>query len=698
MLRALFLRELRRSWLAHAGLFAAIFGTATLLEYALKYGGPQNPGEQSLLSGWLLIGVAFSGLITGERCFSKAFKENRYPFLITLPSLRGRILFAYLGGRLAGATAALPVLLLRWLAAPSSAAIEIWPFLILALAVYLVYFLGGAALALTLRTEIQVYLLGFPLLTALLFFLAYSASYGFGLLGFLSIPRSYLLEVSIGSLMLTLMWAAVARRAFCRGEFQLGRRMAQTWAEAGIASIAFVVLIATAFSSTKLTALRDEWALPPPHEFWNPYKSFPYEADTLPVSADGKFLFIQQRLREHPRFTRIAVVNLQSGKMSRWMERPGIQQIYWSKAALNVLAINDAPLDCRSFPCEGSTSWYRLTPDLRVLSVSIFPGVGLLRRLGGEDLLLVIRQAKTGRVYRLSDGDGSFQKIIAAYSEYEPNVWSLGREAVVVFRDLSSTRAWWLDSQGRVLYKAMTRGSQEPFYLFRHQVLSQEMMAKVLLDAAGGPEQIKPFLPGESGPFDLGTGFYFLEDHQEKFTADLSRYAPLEKSWSRIQSGLNAGRLRSLLDSPPIIPMLPIPPFDLDFQTWTWVSAVKTEGRYGLFLYDDQLGRSVPTGVSCGPGEDGRAQLQRVQGLSGLLIRFTCLEKEDPKRHWFLQTVPGSGWVQYLPAQSAVPPDLFDRWIYLGTDGTSVWISTTGEVWQAGPGGQRRRLNPPGGP
>jgi hypothetical protein len=85
-----------------------------------------------------------------------------------------------------------------------------------------------------------------------------------------------------------------------------------------------------------------------------------------------------------------------------------------------------------------------------------------------------------------------------------------------------------------------------------------------------------------------------------------------------------------------------------------------------------------------------------VQGLGGLLVSFFCSGEAGRQRHWFLNLVPGSGRVQYLPVHSAtVPPDLFDRWIYLDPDGISIWVSKTGEVWQAGPGHKSRRLNPP---
>jgi ABC-type transport system involved in cytochrome c biogenesis permease component len=322
MLCALFLREFRKSWLAHAGLFAAAFGTATLLEYAISGGGRPQLESELALSRLLLAGLALSGLVSGERCFSVAFKEGRYSFLLTLPEPRSLIWFAYLGGRLIGALAAMPIillvrssLLLRGLSSPESSFEK--SILIAALAVYIVYFLGGVVLALAVHKEVLVYLIGLPIFSALLGLLALSASYGFDDISFLESSR-FLYESSLGSLVLALVTAALAKRAFCRGELHLRRRAAQTLAECGLASAAFAAMTLIIFSSFTLSALRDEWQpVPRGNKPGSDYLA--YES---PVSTGGRFLFIRQQLRERSRFTRLAVVDLESGLVSNWMERP----------------------------------------------------------------------------------------------------------------------------------------------------------------------------------------------------------------------------------------------------------------------------------------------------------------------------------------------------------------------------------------
>jgi len=695
MLRALFLQELRRSWLAHAGLFAVVFGTATLVERALTRENPLSPDDETFLAILLFAGILLSGLISGERCFPATFKEGRYAFLLTLPRPRGGIWLAYLGGRLIGALAALPVLLLagpslllRWLAPWDSR------FLIAALSVYLVFFLGSATLALALRKEILVYLIGPPLLTGLLAFLAYNTSYSYALSDLEDSSR-YLRTLPWGSIPLALAWTAVSLRAFCRGEIHLGRRTARTLAEAGLASAALFGLVIIAFSSSKLAAVGANWSPADPNLFW-----LPNQADSRPVSADGRFLFIHQRIRERLVFTRLAVVDLESGSTTRWMERSGIYQISWSasEAVLNVLAANTTPADCLGIPCQGSTSWYRLSPDLRVLSIRTFPGTGFLRQLG-DGLLLVTQQWGTGQIYRLSDRDGSFAEILTAELEYYyANAWSLDQGgAVVLFTTSASFRAWWLDSQGRILHEeSVIRKHQEQYYFVGLRILSsQEIKAEAIQDAfpepSKSPESWELLLPNDDGPLDFGSGQFYIQRHEGGEV--IWRHDAQHGAWTRILSELKPGESRLTLsylaeDTGPM-------KLDVDYRTWTWAAAVVSGGRVRLFLYDNRLARSIPTTVACGPGEEGRTRLQQVQGLEGLLVRFVC-QGRTGLRYRLLEIVPGSGRVRELPWHSSVEVSRpFDRWIYLNPEGASVWLSKTGEVWQAGPGRKSLRLNPP---
>lgn len=90
--------------------------------------------------------------------------------------------------------------------------------------------------------------------------------------------------------------------------------------------------------------------------------------------------------------------------------------------------------------------------------------------------------------------------------------------------------------------------------------------------------------------------------------------------------------------------------------------------------------------------------LKSVNGLEGLLVQLTCPDKGGTGRpiHRFQAYRPGSGRLRELPWHSAaVPPKLFDRWLYLNPDGFSVWMSKTGEVWQVGSGRKPLRLGPP---
>jgi hypothetical protein len=694
MLHTLFFRELRRAWLGHAGLLVAVIATITLLERVFSRGEPPNPEDELFLSRALLAGLVISGLVSGERCFSKTFKEMRYPFLLTLPRRRGAIWLSYLGGRLAGALTALPVLLLRWIVVPRPDEMS-GPLLISALTAYLVYFLGGAVLALALNKELLVYLLGFPFLTTLLLLLTSSAAYGFDPVvraGSLQENHRFLLDTAAGSLLLSLIWTAVAQRAFRRGEFHVGSRMAQTLAEAGLASIAFAVLTVLTFSSTNLAAFRDEWQpVSPGAGFRTPYPN-----STRPVSANGRFLFIYQQLHERPLFTRLAVVDLKTGNLSGWLERPGIHQVSWatSGAVLNVLATDNTPMDCLGLPCKGSSSWYRLSPDLHVLSARRFPGVGFFRQFHGG-LLLVTRQEGTGRIFLLSDQDASFRRILTSEVDDDPQAWPLDRGAVVVFPRAASLHAWWLDQKGRVRHEAsVQRRNEKHYYLVGLRVLtSQEAQSEVIRRAshppATSPELGEPLLPDVDGPLQFGHSQFF--EKSAEVWKETWKHDSRSDGWAKLPSRSHISESQLAAISEPLYRGSST----IDYQTWTWMAVEASAKRDRLLLYDDQSGRNLSSLPSCREGENGLARMERVQGLEGLLVRYTCWGQAG-RRHWLLNLVPGAGNVRYLPAHSsAVPPDPFLSCIYLVPKGISVWMSPGGEMWQAGPGQRFRRLNPP---
>jgi hypothetical protein len=468
MLRALFLRELRKSWLAHAGLFAAIIGTATVLEHVLTRGAPLQPDSELPLSRLLIAGLALSGLISGERCFSAAFKGGRYPFFLTLPKSRGLIWLTYTGGRLIGSLAGLPFALLarpallRDLSSPQPSFNR--PILIAALAVYLAYFLGGAAIALAVRKEILVYLIGLPVLTALLGLLAFSASYGFEQIVSLESPEFR--DFTLGCLVLALVSATLTKRTFCRGELLLWRHTAQALAEGGLAFGTFAILALIVFSNSTIAALGDKWQPMNPSYFVNIRLGrfpFPIPDDTLAVSGDGRFLFIVQQLQEHPRFKRVSIVDIKSGRLSGWLERPSIYQISWSPSGdvLNVLAANDTPSDwCLRIPCEGSTSWYRLAPDLHIYSVKKLPGVGFLGRLRSGGRVLVTWRGTDNISLRISD-QGSRGTLIQRME--------LSTDLSIFWtKDL---QAWLLDSKSQVLKQASEKDLPDLALRMRHDVM-----------------------------------------------------------------------------------------------------------------------------------------------------------------------------------------------------------------------------------
>jgi hypothetical protein len=739
MLRALFLRELRKSWLVHAGLFAVAFGTATLLEQVSR-GHFLSPEDEISLSNFLIAGLALSGLISGERCFPKAFKEGHYAFLLTLPRPRGGIWLAYLGGRLIGALAALPMAFLAkpsmisQLLIPEPAKREppiSWADLGPTLTVYLVLFFGGACLALAFRRRTYLYLAAVPLFGFLGFAILASASYGF------HDPMSPQAEIRweyyvfCAWLLLGPLMAVACRRAFCRGEFHLGQRRWRSLAESGLAVALHLGAISVLFSSVGFAALTDRWAAPAPSSAWSLY------GPESPVSSDGRFLFLAQRLRDRPEFTRLTVIDLQTGESANWMRR-SIYRVAWSAAGdiLNVLAANDAPSD---WVASDSTDWLRLTRDLHVLSRHRFDGMWSLHPLRDGHLLLMSENGRDNIVYWLSDENGGFRESLRETLELSPRewnnnlprgwLWHLDRGTVVGSLGSSGVQVTWLDSEGRVIRKATHPASAFPMYLLdggqiaSPQEATSELRRRFLPSAASLPRELRlrpasltPYLPMKGGPLGLypesnSPGPFFLEHHEG--LVDVWRLDPRHGTWTRILSGIThrdfqkwsrSWQERRIYqwshlqyeaqgqDEPKFSS-----PFDFDSATGTWVAAFGS-GNGRLLVYDERLGQIVPNTVGCGHPEKGEVELKSVKGLKGLLVQLTCPGTEGGrmKIYHFLEHRPGSGRLRELSWHSAaVPPDLFDRWLYLDPNGISVWVSKTGEVWRVGPGQKPLRLNPP---
>lgn len=718
MLRALFFREFRKCWLVHAGLLGAYFGCLALL----KSGSYRDVLSILLIEFEIArVGVILVfGLISGERSFSSSFKETRFPFLVALPKSRKGIWTAVVGGRLLGAIAAVPLIV----AIPPWTSRVLWdvPLILISFAVYFVFFFGGTAFALGFRRELAAYLAGFPVLVILLVALSFNALYGFAFVKLgpselvsltlyqvelkpdESFSPLYQIHVLYTFLALAVLLAAVSLRAFCRGELHLLQRQARTLGEIALAVGGFFFAALVAFSSSALAPLGTSWQPSIPDS-----PGFLYTSDARPVSADGRFLVVSEQIRELPIFNRLAVVNLRNGSRSRWMEHPEILQASWSRAGsvLNVLTGNSSPLQCLGLSCSGSTEWYRLAPDLRLLSRHRFEGRGRFHRLESS-LLLVVQDGDRGKAYRLDEQDGSFEEILDGPLTENYQVFLTEHGALLSSKDPGAysspqdLRAWTLDADGRVVREfRVQQNSPGPIYFLGSQSASaQEIAAKLercIPDGPASPQWVT-VLPPDGGPVVLDS-ILFLTDW------------PLESTlWScntrqglrtRIFSDLRAGDAMALTstsikvgtDSLTDSSLLAQQPPEVPAHTLVRV----VDGQ--LFAYDH--GRSLQAPAECAAGEQpGSVGLEPVQGVEGPLVRFTC-HKNLPgssdllRVHHYLRFHPGSGELRPFPWPSAqIPTQQFHRWLYFRDDSPALWVSDSGEVWQMAPGEKSFQLSP----
>jgi hypothetical protein len=135
--------------------------------------------------------------------------------------------------------------------------------------------------------------------------------------------------------------------------------------------------------------------------------------------------------------------------------------------------------------------------------------------------LLVIRQGNVGRIYRLSDQDGGFQKVLTSELDGAPSAWSLDQGAVVVFPQTARLGAWWLDTEGRVRHQESVRwNGQESYYLLGYRILSSEEAWTEIIQhvfSARSSRPMEPLLPSLAA-FDLNSASFLLQPQQRTVT------------------------------------------------------------------------------------------------------------------------------------------------------------------------------------
>jgi hypothetical protein len=401
MLRALSFREYRKSFVVHA----AILGTLLFLLEAFERLAPRfglgGAVDPLVFNQLLIVGLVASGLMSGERGFSASFKGGRYSFWTALPVPRILLWAALCLPRLLGAwTAILSFLGLRLALTgglPADLPPGMWALLATAssfLAAHATAFLTGAALALALRREISVYVVGPPFLAFLATTTLANLAYGFDL-GF---PDSIgLIQVRVTALavLLALSMAAIGAWLFVRGE--LGR-----WRQRLDVLALLVLLAAGHLVATHLLALNrsmarwgDAWIRPQGRFDW------------FRISPDGQFVAVWQRLRYRGVLSRFEVLDARSGSTVGSHEMFLLISLEWSGTGktLNAIAADSGEmLRCVWLPCPEEPRWLRFTPAARKVAQMDLGSVGdIYSHPGTTDRFLIDRDGEQTIAYRVGD-------------------------------------------------------------------------------------------------------------------------------------------------------------------------------------------------------------------------------------------------------------------------------------------------------
>ncbi len=709
MRRALFGREFRAALVPNLVTVGAILGTLAAVEklYGLRLGKAED--ISIVIDFVLLIGLVASGFIAGERCFPAELKEQRMLFLSSLPMSRGWTWLAIVSARLAAAvlSMALAIVLRRPLLTlgrtEQISQLEIAQAAGLLLLSYCLLFAAGTLFALLFRRTLFVYAVGYPLLGLLLVeaFLADSYSTyqpwleSLQRAPFEARPGTLLLLAAFLSLLL-LPWLLLSRWCFVRGEIGNPTRRIKNQFLFGFVTAMYLGLVFGAAGSASLAEIHDTWEEIDSSWAWaEPLnKSEPYG-----VSADGRYLFVLETLKDRHFFVRVTVVDTRSGQIQGRSIYGGLGWAFWSETGdvLNLLVLNNTPFGRWGYLRSGAVEWIRLTPEAREISQARFRGVDAVKILPGGYAVVADRDDDQSRVLLLDGASGRFSARIRAAADGDIVIQADGPVALVYFDNiLLRKRAWVLDPSVHEVHAPGARSILVSRYsLFGDIFSSRAEVQSVLRRKLGQPSTTKGepitgsfVLPDHDRPWILSPGvpprgLYFLEE-----TA-----LPARILWARSTTGGRWEKLPELAPEPfyenhnAYIEMEYRPPVSIDFDSGCGAFLTKDGATRRLLVYDPQVG-VIKGPVVCRAGEKMSLGTYRVGGLKGVLIQLLCLGK--PFRGTLLQHLPGSPEIREIgKAPHLSLPLYFD-------EAGGIWRSGEGRIWRSSPEGKESPLWSPG--
>jgi hypothetical protein len=706
MRRTLFAREFRSALVPNLVTVGAILATLVLLErlYGLRLGKAED--VRYFTDFALLAGLVVSGFISGERCFPAELKESRILFLSSLPISRSWVWLVIVSARLLAALAslALAVALRRPLVLLDSWDLLRLGIVLVALAfgAYVLFFSAGTLFALLFRRTLCSYVAGFLILGILLGETLVSSFYSTvppHPLRLAQIPGPsdslYPIQIVAFLSLLLVLSLLLSWRFFIRGEIGNPKRRIRNQILFGITATVYLGFVFYGMSSARLTSVGSTWSAISPARFYRDH-GMPYS-----VSPDGRYLAVFESLDHRPFMVRVSIVDTRTGRVTGQLVSEGVGWGYWSGHGdlLNLLVLNNSPLDRWGYLVPGSVDWIRLSHEAREISKLRLKGVEEVKTLTGGRALVVLRESGQGRIIILNGASGRPSEMVRAPLDGQMRVQGDGPAALVYFDNvLLPRRAWVVDSLAREV-RAPRSAPQTPYVLFG-EASGTPAEAQAALRRRYPP----PSTPGDMpirGSFLLPAedqmwlltagpdvkGLYFRDESAPDGQGLWARPTAPEGRWERLP-GLAPNLSRSVGG------FSQLPSF-VDFASGVG-AFLSEEGGGSFFVYDPRIGVIRETGRCA---REGRAFLnvERVPGLRALLIELTCMDASSSSRGqvYYFDYLSGSREVRAIKTVP-IPPFYAPQPLYLDERGWEVSRTQdqegSEEIWRSSPGTNDLRL------
>ena len=711
MSNSLFSREYWSALVPSAAILAVLLAAAAVVE-RLNASRLAEPSDlRHAIDFFFITGFCVSGFVFGERCFPENLKDRRFLFLSSLPITRGALWISVVGGR---SFAAWTVIGLTLSLRPSigsslSYAGLLWgaPSLgILCLAVHASLFSAGLSFALISRHVYLTYVVGPAAMTIALFSAALAMGYAFSYPWWSGVPEgaslSSLLQAEwfpfwVGSAMLlSALLTTRSYSTFKRGEFNSPRRRL-------VGALAVALIFFSFISAACWVVVCPLPLLAGP---WRPALNFDFWPNgEKPVSASGTYIALIRQRTNQPRFKEVLIIDTRSGEVTGKARFRDAREWGWSHHGdmLNLLVVRDSPLDRWGFLAPGHVQLVRLSPKGKEISRQRLTGEVRLSRSGD---VLVVREGGTGRVL-IAKGTSGFAEVVRTPLTDGFRILSAGEGSLVLFHGGSrASRAWLVGKVVRELKMASRYAAAwwlDGVVIGNTYHLGRELPYEIPM-GPNGPLRGFFVLPQFSDSVPVLTenlepmGLFFLEFEAKGKSLGLWLKRNQKGSWKKLLRGLPIGDAyrkdpEFFLDRLSVVdakwrPMI-------DFGTGSVVFAGESQGSRRFFLYDPKLDKVVEAPQACPRNQESRAELRRVDGLSGLMFLFACRRKVESWDASYFQFVPGAGAIRPLRMvsnQTKVPG--IGGVLYCSEAGVMIVQKADG-AWLFPVRGRPRRLWPP---